>query len=95
MNSINILGKTYTIVYINTIPGETEEVRGMVDDKIGTIYVRTDMSLDEVQETILHETIHAIELALCLDMSEKLVSRLSVGLYQVLTQNGHDWRGKI
>jgi len=58
------------------------------------LYSSPDYTMPEQieAETLLHEIIHSIDTALCLDLDENTVTRLSKGLFAVIRQNNLDFR---
>ena len=51
------------------------------------IKIRSDCDLEDVRETLLHEIIHTVEEWMDVDFKEHEVRQLSLGLFQVLTEN--------
>jgi hypothetical protein len=83
MNSLNILGKTFKIEWLEELPdalGETYTNRQIIRMQKG-------LPAETEQETLLHEVIHAVEESLALGMSESQVHALACGLFAVLRDN--------
>jgi predicted ArsR family transcriptional regulator len=101
-DKVNILGKVYTIVYVDR-PSDVdifkrESFWGQIDFWTKTIRVYSQTTGEDVLQTILHEIIHAIVAELKLHILEKedahdTVDMLALGLADVFTRNGwlRDW----
>ncbi len=85
---INILGVEHSIEY----PGDQRTMgypaRIMHDKHI--IQIATDQLPEEEISSLIHEVLESLEHLLELELSHATITRLEVGLYQVLTQNGVD-----
>ena len=79
---VNILGKKYTIV-VDTEAMIRNGTLGMVDVDVACIVIRDNVPVQTVEDTILHEVVHAIDKELNLGFDEPMVSRLAVGLHSV------------
>lgn len=97
--SVNILGKQYSITYVDN-PVEVDRNRrnalwGQVDYWTRTIRVYSNETLiEDIWQTILHETIHAIAEELHMRgiqgaANEETVALLALALTDVLIRN--DW----
>lgn len=82
---IKILGKTFNVMVL--APGQDEEVNGWMKLDKQQIWVRILEAKEQVQDTMLHETIHAVDESLCIGMREKQVFALAAGLLAVLKDN--------
>jgi hypothetical protein len=65
-----------------------ESAMGRSDSKNNQISICKELPSDVQEETLLHETIHLISENLGLELKEKQVQGLSVGLYDFLKSNG-------
>jgi len=74
-NTIIVLGKPYSIEY------RAMDDAGFLEHNIQKIYVNNTHGVDQQAETLLHEVLHAISNELRLDLPEKTVARLAVGIY--------------
>lgn len=86
---INILGFNYDV-----IRGYVEDrSEGSVDHLKQIMRIDSNLDFDNTVETLLHEIIHCLEYAMDIDIDDKVVSRLSRGLYSVLEdpQNEEFW----
>jgi hypothetical protein len=84
-DTVRVLGKVFKIEAFKD--GECEDADGMtrVDEQI--INVREKPAIAYCQDTLLHETIHAIDETLFLKMTERQVSNLASVLLAVLKDN--------
>ena len=83
--TVKVLGKTYRILFVDLVDDDGSSG----SHSFASLEVRLDKNLHaEVQaETLLHELIHAVEEHMDLELTEKQVHGLSVGLFQVLRDN--------
>jgi hypothetical protein len=98
--SLNILGKTYTVTYVDN-PADVDLYRrqslwGQIDYWTRTIRIYDNKTPDtDVLHVLLHETLHGIlsELHMCDEKvgDEDTVDILALALADVLTRNG--WLG--
>ncbi len=84
--SIDILGKPYKIEYVKHTALGSEDY-GDCNDGKQIISVAEDIGLALEQDTLLHETIHALDYAAQLKMSERQVSALAALLIAVFKAN--------
>lgn len=82
---IRVVGKTYTIEYVERVDDKDSSGESARDTQ--SIKVKKDQHQESARETLLHEVIHAVEGQLGLDLKEKQVHGLGVGLFQVLCEN--------
>jgi hypothetical protein len=83
MNSLNILGKTFKLEWLDELPdalGETYTSKQLIRMQKG-------LPADTERETLLHEVIHAVEESLALGLTEAQVHALACGLFAVLRDN--------
>lgn len=86
---MKILGYTYAVKPVAT---ETWNKMGDCSPHLLRIRIATDMPPQQVQSTVLHEIIEALNFHLKLGLGDDndKVTRLEAGLYSVLTENGVD-----
>lgn len=84
MQTIRIFGKHYTI---NRVDGFDDPQQLGSNSSWGEINVKKFDNKDFENEVILHETIHCIDEALDLDLTEKQVTALSTSLFAVYREN--------
>jgi hypothetical protein len=82
---LKILGKPFTIKWL------TEELAadlmGECDTDKQVISVREGQPLEQEQDTLLHEVMHAVDEAMDAKMKETQVKKLATGLLAVLKDN--------
>jgi hypothetical protein len=82
---LKILGKPFTVRWL------TDELdaslNGECDSDSQMILVRDGLPLEQLQDTLLHECIHAVDEAMDARMSESQVKKLATGLLAVLKDN--------
>lgn len=82
-SNINIIGRPYKVVYdtsLSKILGEQSSVELL-------IRIKPNMPLFIESETLLHETLHGLDEAMQLNMSERQVYCLAAGLMAMLSEN--------
>jgi len=84
-DKLKILGKSFSVMVL--APGQDEEVNGWMKLDKQQIWVRLLEAKEQVQDTMLHETIHAVDESLSLGMKEKQVFALAAGLLAVFKDN--------
>ncbi len=85
MRTVSILGKPWTIRYVNE-----DELGGELGDCLEprlAIRVSTAQAEEQQQDTTLHELIHAISFELDLKLSERSTRLLATGLRAMLIDN--------
>lgn len=83
MNTLNILGKTFRIEWLDELDGavgETHTHKQLIKMQKGT-------ALETEQETLLHEVIHAVDESLALGLTEQQVHAMACGLFAVFKDN--------
>ena len=85
MNAITILGKPYQIHYVDKV--DDDDNSGESNIRTGEIKVLNALTPHLSRETLLHEIIHIVSDELYLELSERQVAALSVGLYSVYRDN--------
>lgn len=85
-DTVRIFGKTFTV---ETQPsGRIEhDYNGQVDFSAQVITLASDLHPEKERETVLHELVHGIEMALGLKISEQSVQSLGAGLFVILREN--------
>ena len=81
---VNILGVTYRVDEVEIVDRENYYCVGKCDPRAATITVCRDLNESIKQQTIIHETIHAILESLSLhdeSANEVLVQGLAAGIY--------------
>ena len=95
-DSVNILGKRYSIEYVDR-PSDVDLFRreslwGQIDYWTRTVRVYAgERTAEDILETIMHEVVHGILSELRMkdwNNNEDNVSLLGIGLADVLTRNG-------
>ena len=79
MKQIQILGKTYKIIYGDDI--ELCGNSGTANKERQVIKVNKMLECDQLNETLLHEVLHIIDMELKINLAESDICRLAVGLY--------------
>jgi hypothetical protein len=82
---LRILGKSFEVMVLS--PEQDTEVNGWMKLDKQQIWVRILEAKEQVQDTMLHEIIHAVDESLSLGMREKQVFALAAGLLAVLKDN--------
>ena len=82
---VKVVGKTYVINVVEKV--DDEDSMGEVDHASQRILIKSAQTLQAEQDTLLHETLHAIEHAMDMEFDETEIHRLTAGLLQVLRDN--------
>jgi len=91
-DKVKVAGHYYKVVWDNGRLSETGFV-GETDHNLDVIYLckyypKQARAKSEIEETFLHEILHAIDVNYNNhSLNEEVVQRLSIGLYQVLKDN--------
>ena len=88
-DKIKILGYDYTIKMIDL--NETEKF-GNLDMNTLTIRLNENKAQSQIDSTLLHEIIEAIDFHLGLELKHYQINALEAGLYQVLKDNDISFR---
>lgn len=88
-DKIKILGYDYTIKMIDL--NETEKF-GNLDMNTLTIRLNENKAQSQIDSTLLHEIIEAINFHLGLELKHYQINALEAGLYQVLKDNNINFR---
>lgn len=86
---MKILGKKFTIEFVQESAFSDENTLGRCIWAKNLIQLRAEMPQDTMNEILLHETIHAIDGMLALGMDENQVASLSTALYAVFAENNY------
>jgi hypothetical protein len=82
---LKILGKPFAIRWLTE--GLGADLVGECDSDRQEIRVRDGQPLEQEQDTLLHELIHAIDEAVDSKLKESQVKRIATGLLAVLKEN--------
>ena len=82
---LKILGKPFQIRWLTE--GMDVDLNGECDSDKQAISIRDGQPLEQEQDTLLHEVIHAIDEAMGLKMKEAQVKGCATGLLAVLKDN--------
>lgn len=85
---MNILGYEYDVEY-STVSGLNGNA-GECDLSNQTLRLATDIKMDAISSTLIHEILEALNYHLELDLKHNQISSLETGLFQVLSSNGVD-----
>lgn len=83
IDAIDILGKRYAVVMIERDAGDYGEC---IADQC-RLEVATYQCEDQRRDTLLHETMHAVDHEMHCALSEAQIRRMATGLLAVLRQN--------
>lgn len=81
--TINVIEQNYAIEYDESL----KNALGQCDGNTLKISILPNQSANVEADVLMHEVIHAIEMAMYLNMSERQVFCISVGLLAVLKRN--------
>ena len=84
--AVKIIGKTYSVRYVSGKPLEDDEL-GEFDPDTQKISVKTGQPLEQEQDTVLHELVHAISHETDISMTERQVRPLATTLLGMLKDN--------
>lgn len=91
---LKILGKPYSITYVpagdpglREGPTDNDPGVGRCDETKQCIYIEEGQPLENEQDTVLHEVLHAVEDAMGMDVAEDVVLRFATGLLAVIKDN--------
>lgn len=82
-SSVDVIGRTYELVYDEGLKG----LVGLCDSDVLKISILPGQVKCMEVDTVLHEVVHAIDIAMFLNMSERQVYCITVGLLSVLKSN--------
>jgi hypothetical protein len=82
---VKVLGKTFKVIPLRE--DEHEDADGVMKLDEQVLGVRDKPAKEYMADTLLHETIHAIDETLVLKMTERQVSNVASVLLQVLKDN--------
>jgi hypothetical protein len=81
-----VIGKTYAIQYVKGSP-LAEDDMGECDDENQLISVCDGLPLDNEQDTVLHECIHALDKQFSMGLKEQQVAKLATALLAFIKDN--------
>ena len=84
-SSLKIIGKEYTVQPLSA--EEFPDSYGETHTAQGVIKIRTGQTLYDEADTLLHETIHALDERFQLNLTERQVYCTTVGLLSLLKDN--------
>lgn len=84
--SIRIMGKRYRLLVVDKVDEDNNYGEHQIERQEIKLR-RGDHGFEQARDTALHEVIHGVEEQLSLNLKEKQVHRLAVGLLQVLREN--------
>lgn len=82
---VDVVGKRYSIEPMEGGPG-SGPIGLCVDTQCKILYT-ADQADQQLQDTVLHELLHAIDYAMALELTERQVQAMSAGVLQVLQAN--------
>ena len=86
MKSVRILGKTYSLHWVEKQQFKYEDC-GHCDYEKQEIAVVMGYHKEQERDTLLHEILHGIEHEMGLDLAEEEIRSLATGLYAVFMDN--------
>lgn len=86
INELHIFGKLYTVKESPDC-GLDPRLQGAINYQKATITIGADLAEGVKQETVLHEIVHGIEHEMQLELTEKQVGALSVGIWAFVQAN--------
>jgi hypothetical protein len=89
---VRIIGRTYEIA---VVPSDHDilnnddgaNLLGRVDHNKQRIAISDEQCLEAMQDTLMHEIVHAVESCMNITVSETAVTRFATGLLAVLREN--------
>lgn len=82
-STVDVIGRTYAVQYDDSLKG----LLGLCDSDVLKISIFPGQLKSMELDTVLHEVIHAVDIAMLLNMSERQVYCITVGLLSVLKGN--------
>ena len=94
MNRIKILSREFTLEFDENL-FVNHEAYGMMYDAESKIVVQAHLNKEVLEDTLLHECLHAIEAQLKMfgDEEEKVVIRLTTAILQLFRDNKELFKG--
>ena len=83
-NNIKILGHTYAIIMIDD---RENGDYGSLNPNTNTIRLNKNKTQSQIESTLLHEIIEALNMNLELRLEHPQISAIEAGLYQILKDN--------
>jgi len=91
VQQINVLGKTYQVVYRKLAPSKlTQKGRipfGRTNSMTQTVLINSELCEEQRFDTLLHEVLHIMDEDMSLRLGERNVTRLGSGLAGFLIQH--------
>jgi hypothetical protein len=81
-SSVVVLGKVYSIIKSDHI-----EECGLTEPHECKIWISTNISPQQMKDTLLHELVHAIDYEMHLGMKERQVHCVATGILDMLNRN--------
>ena len=85
-SAVRVIGKTYAVVWTRGRPLDDGNAGEMDPDK-QRLHIRDGTPLEQEQDTLLHEVVHAIDHELDLKFSERQVRAFATGLLACFKDN--------
>jgi hypothetical protein len=82
---ITVSGQRYSVRVVDYIPGES--MIGHTEHHMQVITIQASVSEDVARDTLLHETLHAIEAVGHIEIGEKIIDSLATILLDTLRRN--------
>lgn len=91
VSSVQIFGKTYRIVYVNTKknPDVLTGKLGMTSYNTQTIYLDEDIVPEQIIDSFWHEVFHVFNLEMQLELKEKEIIRIATAMTDFIINNSH------
>jgi len=79
----------WDVIYKDVVYSDSRECYGICEDDTFTITLSKSKNKhrQNLEETFIHECLHAIEKSANMDLSEELITRLSTNIYGFLKDN--------
>lgn len=86
IDKVKIGNQTYDVFEVECVD-KHDTLKGMIKYYDSVIRIDNGMTLEQKQETLLHEIIHGVEQFMNLDLEEDEVKQLGRGLHMVFKDN--------
>jgi hypothetical protein len=88
VNELRILGKVYRVDRTpNHIGPGGAQVYGTCDHGRSVIVLDSGQDTQQERDTLMHEAVHALDFAMCLELEERQVHALGAGLSALFADN--------
>lgn len=87
VEKLRILGKTYQVQEVEPAGLDNQGCIGEHCPKELKIWIRKGLAPDQARETLLHEAVHGLDVALCTHLTEEQVCALSTGLFAMARES--------